>query len=57
MPQDSILKNVMTFISMTAFPLAFCTASAEARGIGIAHQPLVQDVRSNHTVTITKNDP
>ncbi len=36
----------MTFVSMTALPLALCTASAEARGVGIVHQSLVQDVRS-----------
>jgi hypothetical protein len=46
MPQDSILKNVMTFVSMTALPLALCTSFAEARGVGVGHESRVQDVRS-----------
>ncbi len=30
MPQDLILRHVMTFVCMTALPLALCTAFAQA---------------------------
>ncbi|MGH8610816.1 MAG: hypothetical protein ACREYF_01910 [Gammaproteobacteria bacterium] len=56
MPQDAILKNVMTFVSMTALPLALWTASAEARGVGVGHQSRVQDVRSVGRATNSPKD-
>ncbi|MGH6802879.1 MAG: hypothetical protein ACREC3_05870, partial [Methyloceanibacter sp.] len=46
MPQDSILRNVMTIVHMTALPLALCTTFAEARGVGVGHQSRVENGRS-----------
>ncbi len=38
MPQDSIVRNVVTFVYMTALPLALCPSFAEARGVGVGFQ-------------------
>ena len=46
MPQDSILRSVMTFVYMTVLQLALCTSFAEARGVGVGFQSRVQDARS-----------
>jgi hypothetical protein len=46
MPQASILRNVMTLVSITALPLALYTALAEARGVGITHQSQAQETTS-----------
>ncbi len=46
MPQDSILRCVMTFVCMTALPLALCTSFAEARGVCVGFQSPVPDARS-----------
>lgn len=45
MRQDSILKSAVTFVSMTALPLALCTASAEARGVGVTHQSFMKGLK------------
>jgi hypothetical protein len=42
MPRYLSLRNVVTFASMTALPLALCMAVAKARGVGVAHQTSTQ---------------
>lgn len=38
MPKDSILKQIMTIVNLTALPFALSTTLAEARGAGAGFQ-------------------
>ncbi len=42
MMNNSAFQNVLTFVSLTALPLAVSTIVAEARGIGVGHQSQMQ---------------